>query len=53
MQEDGGSSRTEEGEGPRVLAFFVSCRGLTAHAKTESQTKPQTCQRILRHARAV
>ena len=27
MQENGGSSRTEEGESPRVLAFFVSCPG--------------------------
>ena len=25
MQENGGSSRTEEGESPSVLAFFVSC----------------------------
>ena len=27
MQENGGSSRTEEGESPSVLAFFVSCPG--------------------------
>ena len=27
MQEDGGSSRTEEGESLSVLAFFVSCPG--------------------------
>ena len=28
MQENGGSSRTEEGESPSVLAFFVSCPGI-------------------------
>ena len=27
MQENGGSSRTEEGKSPSVLAFFVSCPG--------------------------
>ena len=27
MQENGGSSRTEEGESPSVLAFFVFCPG--------------------------
>ena len=27
MQENGGSSRTEEGESPSILAFFVTCPG--------------------------